>query len=404
MADDCGVPPESRATAYTTLAGPEFRHEIEVKRSRFITVLHRTGDEDSARAVLAGLRKEFHDARHHCSAFVLGPDRDVQRSNDDGEPSGTAGIPMLEALLKRETAPGVTDLSDVTAVVVRYFGGILLGAGGLVRAYSESVSAALDLAPLVRRRRLRICAVAVPHTAAGRLENDLRAAGYVMAETSYEAQTTVLRLALPDDPAGLAGAAERLAALTAGSAVLAARRNGVDRCPHQLSRLRPRRSARGRQRGGAGAAPDRRDPGRRRRRGDAAAGQRGRLELGADQLVPRIPPRRRAGLDGPARQKSWAISCDGQLAGSIRLRRTGRRDCWKPGSGWPGASAAGESAGRRFGWSRPRRARRRHGAGGRHHSRQRGGPGAAALGGRGTRAGADSGDAAVPVRARIPLR
>ncbi len=62
---------------------------------------------------------------------------------------------MLEALLKRETAPGVADLSDVTAVVVRYFGGILLGAGGLVRAYSESVSAALELAPLVRRRRLR---------------------------------------------------------------------------------------------------------------------------------------------------------------------------------------------------------------------------------------------------------
>ncbi len=212
--------PASRATAYTTLAGPEFRRELEIKRSRFITVLHRTADEDSARSVLAGLRRDFHDARHHCSAFVLGPDRGVQRSNDDGEPSGTAGIPMLEALLKRETAPGVADLSDTTAVVVRYFGGILLGAGGLVRAYSESVSAALGAAPLVRRRRMRICAVPVPHTAAGRLENDLRAAGYVMAETSYEAQTTVLRLALPDDPAGLADAGERLAALTAGSALL----------------------------------------------------------------------------------------------------------------------------------------------------------------------------------------
>lgn len=147
MAEDADYP-ESRATAYTTLAaGPQFRHEIEVKRSRFITVLQRTGDEDCARSVLAGLRKEFHDARHHCTAFVLGPDRGVQRSNDDGEPSGTAGIPMLEALLRRETAPGVTDLSDVTAVVVRYFGGILLGAGGLVRAYSESVSGALWTVP-----------------------------------------------------------------------------------------------------------------------------------------------------------------------------------------------------------------------------------------------------------------
>lgn len=215
------VSPESRATGYTTLAaGPAFRHELEIRRSRFITVLQRTGDEDSARSLVGSLRREFHDARHHCSAFVLGPDRDVQRSSDDGEPSGTAGIPMLEALLKRETAPGAADLSDVTAVVVRYFGGILLGAGGLVRAYSDSVSSALELAPLVRRQRLRICAVPVPHASAGRLENELRAAGYVMAPTSYDAQTTVLRLALPDEPAGLAQAAERLAALSAGTAAL----------------------------------------------------------------------------------------------------------------------------------------------------------------------------------------
>lgn len=218
---DAADDPESRTAIYTTLAaGSEFRHEIEVKRSRFITVLARTADEDAARAVLGRLRREFHDARHHCSAFVLGPDRDVQRSNDDGEPSGTAGIPMLEALLKRETLPGVADLSDVTAVVVRYFGGILLGAGGLVRAYSESVSSTLALAPLLRRRRLRICSVRVGHAVAGRLENDLRAAGYVMAETGYEAQTTVLRLALPDDPDELARAAARVAAMSAGSASL----------------------------------------------------------------------------------------------------------------------------------------------------------------------------------------
>ncbi|MFF1383421.1 IMPACT family protein [Arthrobacter sp. NPDC058288] len=212
---------QSRAAAYTSLAaGPDFRHELEIKRSRFITVIGRTGDEDGARALVAGLRKEFHDARHHCSAFVLGPDRDIQRSSDDGEPSGTAGIPMLEALIRRKTAPGVTDLSDVCAVVVRYFGGILLGAGGLVRTYSESVSSALDLAPLVRRSRLRICSVEVPHSAAGRLENDLRAAGYVMAETTYGASTTVLRLALADHADELERAAERLASMTAGSAVL----------------------------------------------------------------------------------------------------------------------------------------------------------------------------------------
>ncbi len=214
------VSPESRAAAYTTLAPGGIRHELEIKRSRFITVLGRTPDEESARSLVNALRREFHDARHHCSAFVLGPDRGVRRSSDDGEPSGTAGIPMLEALLKRETTPGVTDLSDVTAVVVRYFGGILLGAGGLVRAYSESVSAALALAPVVRRQRLRICAVPVPHASAGRLENELRSADYAMAGTSYDAEMTVLRLALPDDPEALENAAQHLAALSAGSAVL----------------------------------------------------------------------------------------------------------------------------------------------------------------------------------------
>ncbi|WP_427169784.1 IMPACT family protein [Arthrobacter sp. 92] len=212
---------ESRATSYTApAAGPDFRHELEVKRSRFITVIRRTEDEDGARALVAELRKEFHDARHHCTAFVIGPDRGTQRSSDDGEPSGTAGIPMLEALIRRETAPGVTDLSDVAAVVVRYFGGILLGAGGLVRAYSESVSSTLDHAPLVQRRRLRICSVPVPHSTAGRLENDLRAAGYVMAGVDYDPQATILRIALPDQAHEIADAAARLAALTAGSATL----------------------------------------------------------------------------------------------------------------------------------------------------------------------------------------
>ncbi len=212
---------DSRTTAYTTLAaGPDVRHELEVKRSRFITVLRRAGTEEDARDLVASLRREFHDARHHCSAFIIGPDRDVQRSSDDGEPSGTAGIPMLEALAKRETMPGVADLSDVSAVVVRYFGGVLLGAGGLVRAYSESVSSALAMVPMVRRSRLRICSTAVPPASAGRLENDLRAAGFVMGETSYGGRDTVLRVALPDEPASIEAAAERLRSLTAGTGML----------------------------------------------------------------------------------------------------------------------------------------------------------------------------------------
>ena len=216
--------------SYTTLApGADFRHELAIKRSRFITVLRRVEDESQARALVSELRREFHDARHHCSAFVIGADRSLQRSNDDGEPSGTAGIPMLDALVKRETraasATGgnksaVADLSDVCAVVVRYFGGILLGAGGLVRAYSESVSAALEQAPLVRRERLGLFEVQVPHAEAGRLENELRSAGYAMTGNDYDAVNTHVGMALADDSLVIATARERLASFTSGRGAL----------------------------------------------------------------------------------------------------------------------------------------------------------------------------------------
>lgn len=209
---------QAAAGRYTTIAR-DHRSELEIKRSRFITVLRRTETEDDARGLIAELRREFHDARHHCSAFVLGPGRDVQRSSDDGEPSGTAGIPMLEALTRRETFDGAADLSDLTAVTVRYFGGILLGAGGLVRAYSDSVSAALSSAPLVRRSRMRLYAVPVSHAGAGRLENDLRNAGYTVRGTEYGAGGAVITVALPDVPGSTAEFREHLAALTAGGTV-----------------------------------------------------------------------------------------------------------------------------------------------------------------------------------------
>ncbi|WP_417234586.1 IMPACT family protein [Arthrobacter sp.] len=201
--------------AYTTLARAA-SHELEVKRSRFIAYLVRTDTEEAARGVVAGLRKQHHDARHHCSAFVLGPDRAVQRSNDDGEPSGTAGAPMLEALAKRQTPSGAADLSDITAVVVRYFGGVLLGAGGLVRAYSQAVSTALDGARLVQRRRMALFGIEVDHAAAGRLENDLRSDGTTLLETFYGPDRATLRVALPDGPDTAADFGARLATLTGG--------------------------------------------------------------------------------------------------------------------------------------------------------------------------------------------
>ncbi|MFL4472570.1 YigZ family protein [Paeniglutamicibacter sp. MACA_103] len=207
---------DSVATAYTTVDG-DFAAELEIKRSRFITYLRRVETEAEARALVAELRKKHFDARHHCSAFILGPDRTAMRSNDDGEPSGTAGIPMLDALAKRETAAGKADLSDIVAVVVRYFGGILLGAGGLVRAYSESVSSALDAAPLLRRERMRILGVEADYAAAGRLENDLRAGGVAVLGTDYGPSLATLRVALNDEATVLESFRDRLASLSAGA-------------------------------------------------------------------------------------------------------------------------------------------------------------------------------------------
>ena len=145
--------------------------EIEVKRSRFLGHVERVDDRGRRRAPSSsGPASEAWDARHHCSAFVLGPDAVVQRSNDDGEPSGTAGAPMLEVLRGRE-------VTDVVAVVTRWFGGVLLGAGGLVRAYSDAVRAALDEAGTLERRLSALFDVPAAHADAARLENDLRSPG-----------------------------------------------------------------------------------------------------------------------------------------------------------------------------------------------------------------------------------
>lgn len=178
----------SDPASYRTVAGPAVA-EIEVKRSRFICRVEPVATEEAARAVVDEERRRYWDARHHCSAFVLGPTAEVQRSNDDGEPSGTAGAPMLEVLRGRE-------VSDVVAVVTRYFGGVLLGAGGLVRAYSDAVRAGLDAAGTRERRLLARYDVAVPHADAGRLEHGLRAHGVVVLGVEYGAQA-VLHVAVP---------------------------------------------------------------------------------------------------------------------------------------------------------------------------------------------------------------
>ncbi len=206
-------------------AGPDVAAEIEVKRSRFLAVLRRVDDEAGARQLLAELRKQHHAARHHCSAFVIGPQRRLQRSNDDGEPAGTAGMPMLQTLLGVDApsgdrpaadhddasrsgppsdvaAPG--PLSDVAAVVVRWFGGTLLGAGGLTRAYAAAVGAAVAEARFVVREHRPLRTLELPHEIAGRIEHDLRTIAAVVRATDYVVDGVRTTVALPGGPDGAA--------------------------------------------------------------------------------------------------------------------------------------------------------------------------------------------------------
>jgi uncharacterized YigZ family protein len=196
-------------TTYRTVAR-DGSAEIEVSRSRFRCSVARVEDEVGARAAVEGCRKEFWDARHHCSAFVIGPERALERSNDDGEPPGTAGAPMLEVLRGRQ-------LSDVVVVVTRWFGGVLLGTGGLTRAYAGAVRAALDEVGERERVLQAIGEVSADHARVGRLEHALRSRGATVLGVEY-ADRAVVRLAIA--PLAFTGAEEVVAELTEGESVL----------------------------------------------------------------------------------------------------------------------------------------------------------------------------------------
>lgn len=165
-------------------------HESEINRSRFICALAPAATEEEAQEFIARVRKEHPTATHNCYAYVIGADASVQKASDDGEPGGTAGVPMLQMLTRREVCYAV-------AVVTRYYGGVKLGAGGLIRAYGGVVGEALDALGTRTRRRFRLATVTVGHQRAGRLENELRATGRTVREVRYAADVTI-EIALPD--------------------------------------------------------------------------------------------------------------------------------------------------------------------------------------------------------------
>lgn len=153
-------------------------HEIVIEKSRFIAYVDRAETEEEAQEFIATIKKKHWNATHNCSAYLIGENDQIQKANDDGEPSGTAGVPILEVIKKKH-------LKDTVVVITRYFGGIKLGAGGLIRAYGKATSEGINAAGIVERKLMRVMHTKVDYTWLGKLENELRSSIYTIKEIHY---------------------------------------------------------------------------------------------------------------------------------------------------------------------------------------------------------------------------
>ena len=192
-------------TEYCVPTAPGEASFVE-KRSEFLGHVRPVESEDEARAFIAEMKKKYYDARHNCWCYIIKDG--AERYSDDGEPQGTAGIPMLE-VFRRE------GVCNVVCVVTRYFGGILLGAGGLLRAYTKSAKDALDAAGISVVRRWVECELPCSYSQAERLKNEIAAAGGVVTDMEY-ADAVTIKVLVPEESADDFGA--KMTDLTAGSA------------------------------------------------------------------------------------------------------------------------------------------------------------------------------------------
>ena len=172
----------------TVYAGGEA--EIIEKKSRFIATVKPVKSEEEAIAFIEGLKKKYWNATHNCSAYVIGEHFQVQRCSDDGEPSGTAGKPMLDVLLGEE-------LHDTAVVVTRYFGGTLLGTGGLVRAYQASMKAGLEASTVITKMHGSRVSVETDYTGLGKIQYILGQRGLTILNSEYTDKVT-LEVLLPE--------------------------------------------------------------------------------------------------------------------------------------------------------------------------------------------------------------
>ena len=152
--------------------------EIIIQKSRFITYINRAESEEEAHAFIDDIKSRHKSANHKCSAYMIGEHDTIQKANDDGEPSGTAGVPMLEVLKKQ-------GLKDTVVVVTRYFGGIKLGGGGLIRAYGKATTQGIQSAQVVERKLHYLMKVTVDYTWLGKVENEVRGSDYPLERIEY---------------------------------------------------------------------------------------------------------------------------------------------------------------------------------------------------------------------------
>ncbi len=168
----------------TIRGGDIFTAEYEIKKSVFISHVRHVETEEGAREFVADIKKKYFDATHNCSAWILGENGDKQKSNDDGEPGGTAGNPILDAIKKNE-------LTNIAVVVTRYFGGIKLGASGLIRAYSHTAALGIAAAQIVQMTTFKKIAVTIEYPFLAQVENFLRNKKISVESADYAADVTL---------------------------------------------------------------------------------------------------------------------------------------------------------------------------------------------------------------------
>ncbi|MCF2718062.1 YigZ family protein [Paenibacillus sp. UKAQ_18] len=176
---------------YRTVRGAGNK-EIVIRKSRFIGHIQPVQTEEEAVAFIERIKKEHWNATHNCSAYMIGERDEIQKQSDDGEPSGTAGKPILEVIRNQK-------LKNVAIVVTRYFGGILLGAGGLIRAYSDGAVAAIEAGDAITRVLHREVFVELDYTWLGKVENELRNRSIRIGETMFTDKVTLTCLPLAGD-------------------------------------------------------------------------------------------------------------------------------------------------------------------------------------------------------------